>query len=153
MKDQKYRDTQRDICTRFLYKFFIWSFQQFRFLLHWTSIQLSSRAILDEWELVLNNFNLVFFEGEILWSPESVFLPPFHLFESFLSHFSHVLHLFFPQKQRSRELFPVFPFFIYRERGEFLDLKRCQYLTSEDFCSLTAQQIEAIIDTPIPETW
>merc|ERR1711953_186897 len=39
----------------------------------------------------------------------------------------------------------------FRDRGEFLDLKRCQYL-SKSFCSLTAQQIEAIIDTPIPET-
>ena len=121
MKDQKYRDTQRDICTRFLYKFFIWSFQQFRFLLHWTSIQLSSRAILDEWELVLNNFNLVFFEGEILWSPESVFLPPFHLFESFLSHFSHVLYLFFPHKTKIAWVFISCFSFLYR-KTEFRSL-------------------------------
>ena len=76
MKDQKYRDTQRDICTRFLYKLFIWSFQQFCFLLHWTSIQLSSRAILDEWELVLNN--LGFFPKVRSFEVQKVFF--YHLF-------------------------------------------------------------------------
>ena len=101
MKDQKYRDTQRDICTRFLYNFFIWSFQQFRFLLHWTSIQLSSRAILDEWELVLNNLGF-FSEGEILWSPESVFF--YHLF-IFLKAFYAIFPMYstyFSHKNKDR---------------------------------------------------
>ena len=157
MKDQKYRDTQRDICTRFCISFLFDHSNNFVFC----SIELQFNWVLEQFWMNENLYSITlilffFFEGEILWSPESVFLPPFHLFESFLSHFSHVLHLFFPHKAKIAclgecILFPVSPFF--RERGEFLDLKRCQYLTSEDFCSLTAQQIEAIIDTPIPETW
>merc|ERR1711953_462718 len=63
-----------------------------------------------------------------------IFIPKESLYDALPQRSSHTLRNFVQEK--------------FREHGEFLDLKRCQYLTSEDFCSLTAQQIEAIIDTP-----
>eukprot|EP00093_Oithona_nana_P000503 00503.XXX_335_2305_1 [CDS] Oithona nana genome sequencing. len=66
-----------------------------------------------------------------------IFIPKESLYDALPQRSSHTLRNFVQEK--------------FREHGEFLDLERCQYY-SKDFCSLTDEQIEAIIDTPMPET-
>ena len=118
------------------------------------SIELQFNWVLEQFWMNENLYSItwVFF---LRWDPlksRKCFSTTFSSFWKLFKPFFPCTPLIFPTKTKIAWVISCFSF-LYRERGEFLDLKRCQYLTSEDFCSLTAQQIEAIIDTPIPETW